>query len=175
MSRKCGHVRTQRAPEHHTVRCSSDAHTSKVLFLCRAHIPLLFAPPKHSVDLHPMLRTLFPHFEASLQQPAHSFVVLNSGVSSTFTYCFGASATSFTGTRRSPFPVGPKCANSYITTSTSCSLTDFQDDPVLSLFQSQCQIASKLCCDASQPQTEPATRSPMFPCAHQLMQPSPPC
>jgi hypothetical protein len=131
--------------------------------------------PKHSVDLHLMLRTIFAHFEASIQQPAHSFVVLNSGVSSTFTCCFAASATSFTGTRRFPFPVGPKCADSYITTSNSCSLTDFQDDPVLSLFQSQCQIASKLCCVASQPQTEPATRSPMLPCAHQLMQPSPPC
>jgi hypothetical protein len=48
---------------------------------------------KHSVDLHLMLRALFPHFDASLRKPAQIFVVLNFGVSSTFTYRFAAAET----------------------------------------------------------------------------------
>jgi hypothetical protein len=45
------------------------------------------------VDLHLMLRALFPHFDASLRKPAQIFVVLNFGVSSTFTYRFAAAET----------------------------------------------------------------------------------
>ena len=40
----------------------------------------------HSVDLHLMLRWHSPHFSASFQQPAQSFVVLYSGVAMTCTY-----------------------------------------------------------------------------------------
>jgi hypothetical protein len=45
------------------------------------------------VDLHLMLRALFPHLDASLRKPAQIFVVLNFGVSSTFTYRFAAAET----------------------------------------------------------------------------------
>ena len=71
----------------------------------------------HSVDLHLMLRWRCPHFCASFWQPAHSVVVLCSGVANTCTCRLAIFATSCTGSVSSSFPLGSTCAMPCITMS----------------------------------------------------------
>jgi hypothetical protein len=114
------------------------------------------------VDLHLMLRALFPHFDASLRKPAQIFVVLNFGVSSTFTYRFAAAETFSRVLIALPSQLAQRALTYTLPLRPLAPSQISRNDPELCVFQSQCQITSKLCCVAPQPQTEPATCLPLL-------------